>query len=87
MTSSGCSKTGTAALWGQPRPSGKAASRAAIESMRRLETEFAGPGLLGPSSYVRFMAPDGALADERLQLARQAAGAVSMLIAALQGGQ
>jgi hypothetical protein len=61
--------------------------RDVIDSIRRLETEFAGPGLMGSSSYVRFMAPDGALADERLQLARQAAGAVSMLIAALQCGE
>jgi hypothetical protein len=67
--------------------SGLTGSRDVIESIRRLEAEFAGPDLLGPSSYVRFMASDGALADERLRLARQAAGAVSMFTAALRVGE
>lgn len=69
------------------RESGLMGRRDVIESMRRLETEFAGPDFLGPSSYVRFMAPDGTPADERLYLARQAAAAVSVLIAALRGGE
>lgn len=47
------------------------------ESMGRLRTEFSAPDRLGPSSFVRFMAPHGALADDRLRLARQAAGAVT----------
>lgn len=54
------------------------------ESLRRLKAEFAGTDRLGPASYVRFMASGGALADERLRLARQAMGAVSEFAAALQ---
>lgn len=54
------------------------------ESLRRLQAEFSGTDRLGPASFVRFMASGGALADERLRLARQAAGAVSAFAAALQ---
>jgi hypothetical protein len=69
------------------RKSGLAGRSDVAESMRRLETAFAEPRRLGSSSYVRFMASDGALADERLRLARQAAGAVSMFAGALRASE
>jgi hypothetical protein len=66
------------------RNSGLMRRRDITQSMRRLETEFAGADKMGPGSFVRFMARQGGPADERLRLARQAAGAVSAFVAALQ---
>lgn len=53
------------------------------EALRRLAAEFSAPDRLGPSSFVRFMAPAGALGDERMRFARQANGSVSAFVAAL----
>lgn len=53
------------------------------EALQRLETEFAALDRLGPSSFVRFMATEGALQEERVRLGRQAVGAVSAFGAAL----
>lgn len=52
-------------------------------AMTRLASEFAAPDRLGPSSFVRFMAPAGTTQDERMRLARQAAGAVQTFTDAL----
>ncbi len=52
-------------------------------AMARLATEFSSPDSLGPSSFVRFMAPSGAPQDERVRLARQSAGAVQSFTDAL----
>ncbi len=55
----------------------------AVEALRRLFDAFAAPDRVGPRSYARFLASEGATRDERLRLTRQAAGAVNELRAAL----
>lgn len=56
-------------------------------AMTRLATAFSAPDGLGPSSFVRFMAPTGAPQDVRVRLARQAMGAVQAFIEALDDAQ
>lgn len=78
-------------------PGGSAAAAAAIRNspafgrsdvsqmLDRLFEEFSGLNRLGPSSFVRFLAPATATPDERVRLARQALGAVNELHTALAG--
>jgi hypothetical protein len=59
----------------------------AAQMVDRLFEEFSSLDRLGPSSFVRFLAPATASQDERVRLARQALGAVNELQTALvQGG-
>jgi hypothetical protein len=68
------------------RETGLLGRRDVAEAMWRLRAEFANPDSLGARSYARFMAPEGALRDDRVRLARQATGAVAMFTAAIQAG-
>lgn len=54
-----------------------------VESLARNAVEFAEPDCLGPSSFVRFMATEGALQEQRLRRARQAVGAAGAFCDAL----
>lgn len=56
------------------------------QAMRRLADEFSGPDRLGPSSFARFLVGPGSTGDDRMRLARQAAGAVSTFMVALGAG-
>jgi len=58
----------------------------ASQMVDRLFEEFSSLDGLGPSSFVRFMAPATATQDERVRRAREALGAVNELQAALAGG-
>jgi hypothetical protein len=55
-------------------------------AMDRLGAEFAAPDRLGPGSFVHFIAPAGALQDDRIRLARQAAGAIAAFQDSLRRG-
>ena len=66
------------------RASGLLSRQDVTESVSRLRAEFASADRLGPSSFVRFMVTNGALADERMRLARQAAAVVSIFARSLQ---
>ena len=58
----------------------------ASKMVDRLFDEFSSLDRLGPSSFVRFVAPPTATQDERARLARQALGAVNELQTALVRG-
>lgn len=58
----------------------------ASQMVDRLFEEFSSLDRLGPSSFVRFLAPATATQDERVRRARQALGAVSELQTALVRG-
>ena len=58
----------------------------ASQMVDRLFEEFLSLDRLGPSSFVRFLAPATATQDERVRLARQALGVVNELQAALVRG-